>query len=182
MKKKEYKKRIEKEKRELREYRESNAGMNPKTFTIIAICVIGFVFLMFTFTKIKTGEWNLFTKKNAVTYTAEVQDIKILCGSILNREEEEYFVLAYDMSSDDASLYETLSERYGNLGKGGKLYKLDLGNSRNNICLGDNINIVNDVKSLKLVKPSLIKVKNEKIIENYTSYSDIKNTLLSYVD
>ncbi len=182
MKKKEYQKRLEKEKRDMKNYKESNAGINTKTFFIISISVVGFILLMFVFTKIKTGEWNLFTKENSVTYSAEVQDVKILCGSILNRMDPEYFVLAYEMKEDSASLYETIVERYSNLGRGGKLYKLDLGNSRNSICKGDNLNITNDLTNLKLIVPTLLKVKDGKIVENYTGYDSIKNILFSYVD
>ena len=181
MKKKEYQKRLAKEKKDMKDYRESNAGMNMKTFLIIALCVVGFVVLMFVFTKIKTGEWNLFTKENSVTYSAEVQDVKILCGSILNRTDPEYYVLAYEMKDDSASMYETIVEKY-NSSNNIKLYKLDLGNSRNNICKSDTLNITNDINNLKLTIPTLIKVKDGKIIENYTNYDSIKNILFSDVD
>ena len=181
MKKKEYQKKVEKEKREIREFREANHGINMKTFAYISLGVIAFVLLMFVFTKIKTGEWNLFTKENFASYSASIQSTKILCGSILNREDSEYFVLAYDMQSDNASMYEAIVERYKNTGSGGQLYKVDLANSRNNICKSDSLSITNDVKTLKLVIPTLIKVKDGKIVENYTSYETIKNTLLSYI-
>jgi hypothetical protein len=45
MKKKEYKKKLEKEKREMREFRESDSGTNLKTGLIIAASVVGFVLL-----------------------------------------------------------------------------------------------------------------------------------------
>ncbi len=182
MKKKEYQRRLAKEKQDMKDYRESNAGMNVKTFIIIAGCVIGFVLLMFVFTKIKTGEWNLFTKENDITYRAEIQDVKILCGSVLNRSDSEYFVLAYEMNEDSASMYETIIEKYNGASSKIKLYKLDLGNSRNNICRGDTLNITNDITNLKLTIPTLIKVRNGQIVENYTDYNTIKNILFSYVD
>ena len=182
MKKKEYQKRLEKEKREMKEYRESNAGINLKTFIIIAICVIGFVLLMFVFTKIKTGEWNLFTRKNSITYSAEVQTTKILCGSVLNRNDSEYYVLAYELKNDNAALYESIIERYNSSSNSLPLYKLDLGNSRNEICKSDTISITNDVTTLKLSIPTLIKVRDGNIIETYQDYDAIKNILLSYVD
>ena len=182
MKKKEYQKKLEKEKRELREYNELNHGINVKAFLIISLCVVGFVFLMFAFTKIRTGEWNLFTKKNTVTYKAEVQTTKILCGSILNREDSEYYVLAFEMQEDNASLYESVVERYNSGSNTLPLYKVDFSNSRNNLCKGDSLSLTNDVTSLKLVVPTLIRVRNGQIVENYTSYDSIKNVLFSYVD
>ncbi len=177
MKKKEYQKKLEKEKRELREYNELNHGINVKAFLIISLCVVGFVFLMFAFTKIRTGEWNLFTKKNTVTYKAEVQTTKILCGSILNRKESEYYVLAYEMKEDNASLYETIVEAYGSSQV--PIYKLDLSNSRNNLCKADAISITNDAETLKLSMPTLIKVRDGNVVENYTNYDSIKNVLIN---
>lgn len=179
MKKKEYQKRLAKEKQDMRDYKESNAGINMKTFLIITACVVGFVLLMFVFTKIKTGEWNLFTKENSVTYSAEIQDVKILCGSVLNRTESEYYVLAYEMKKDSASLYETIVEQYNSSKDKIKVYKLDLGNSRNNICKSDTLNLTNDVTNLKLTIPSLIKIRNGQIVENYQDYDTIKNILTS---
>ena len=180
MKKKEYQKRLEKEKRDLKQFNQE--GFNVKTFIYIALGVIGFVFLMFAFTKIKTGEWNLFTRKNSFKYSAEVQSTKILCGSILNRENSEYFVLAFPMKEDEAVLYESVVERFNNSSKAIPLYKVDFSNSRNNICKGDALSITNDVTNLKLVNPTLAKVKDGKIIETYTDYDSIKNVLFSYSD
>ena len=182
MKKKEYQKRLQKEKENLREYNKKNEGINIKTFIYITIGVVGFVFLMFAFTKIKTGEWNLFTKSNGIKYSAEVQSTKILCGSILNREEEEYYVLAFPMMEDEAVLYESVTERYKNSSKALPLYKVDFSNSRNNICKGESLAITNDVTTLKLVVPTLAKIKNGKIIETYTNYDSIKDVLFSYLD
>ena len=104
MKKKEMKKQLEKEKRGMREYQLNNTDKNIKNVIIITCCVVAFIGLMFVFTKIKTGEWNLFTKENNIFYTAEAQTEKILCGSILNRSDEENYVLAYQMQEDNASL------------------------------------------------------------------------------
>lgn len=182
MKKKEYQKRIAKEKKEMKEYNELNHGINLKTFIIITISVILFIFIMFTWTKIKTGEWNLWTKPNAFKYTAEAQSTKILCGSILNRDDSEYLVLAYDMQKDNAALYETIIERYNNSSNKISLYKVDLGNSKNNICKSDSLNITDNISDLKLVEPTLVKVKDGNIIENYTDYNSIKNYLLSYIN
>lgn len=182
MKKKDYKKKLEKEKKDLRDYNEKNEGINTKTFIYITIGVVGFILLMFVFTKIKTGEWNIFTKENSFKYGAEIQNTKILCGSVLNREDSEYYVLGFNMQDDNASLYESIVEKYNGSKDKLPLYKLDLSNSRNNICKSDTLNITSDITTLKLVTPTLIKVKDGKIIENYTNYDSIKNHLFSYVD
>jgi len=182
MKKKEYKKRLEKEKREMREFNSMDSDTSIKNGLIIAGCVVGFVLLMFAFTKIKTGEWDLFTKENDITYKAEIQTTKILCGQTLNRSDSEYYVLAYETGEDTVSLYDSVLERYNASSKALPLYKLDLSNSRNGICKSDTLNISNNISELKLSVPTLIKVVNGNITESYKSYDEIKNKLLSYVD
>lgn len=181
MKKKEMKKRLEKEKRSMREF-DSNANINMKTILVLTVSVVGFVLLMFAFTKIKTGEWKLFTKQNDVVYKAEIQTTKILCGSILNRKEEEYYVLAYQMEEDNAVLYNSILEKYNSSRTKLPLYTVDLSNSRNNICLSDTLNITNDARTLKLTIPTLLKVSNKQVVSHNTNYDNIKNELFSYVD
>ena len=117
MKKKEYKKKMEKEKKGLKELELDDSSKNIKNGIIISVCVIGFVLLMFVFTKVKTGEWNLFTRENEMNYTAEIQSTKILCGSILNRKDTEYFVLAYELTEDEAAIYESILDNYNNSSK-----------------------------------------------------------------
>ena len=95
---------------------------------------------------------------------------------------KEYFVLAYDMQEDEASLYESIVEKYNESSKKITLHKLDLANSRNNICKSDKANISNDITALKLSIPTLLKVKDGKIEKSYTDYETIKKTLFSYVD
>ncbi len=182
MKKKEYQKKMAKEKKALKDLELNDSSKNIKNGIIIGISVIAFIGLMFVFTKIKTGEWNLFTKENSPTYSAEIQSTKILCGSILNRSDSEYFVLAYELSEDEASLYESILERYNESEKKLPLYKVDLGNSRNNICLGEKVNITNKIEDLKLSMPTLLQIKSGKIVKSYTTYDTIKKTLNSYVD
>ena len=181
MNKKEYKKKLEKEKRELREFREMDTTTSVKTGLIIAVCVVGFILLIFAFTKIKTGEWDLFTRKNETVYQAEIQSTKILCGSILNRADSEYYVLSFEMGEDEASLYGSLISRVSSTSTK-PIYTLDLSNSRNNICMGESLNIVSNPAELKLVAPTLLKIKDGQIIGSYTTYETIKNEILSNVD
>ncbi len=182
MKKKEYKKRMEKEKKALKDFQETDTTKSIRNGIIIAVCVLAFLGLMFAFTKVKTGEWNLFTRKNNITYKAEAQTVKVLCGQVLNRSESEYFVLAYDMQDESASLYESILERYDQSSKKITVHKLDLANSRNNICKSDSLVLSNDITKLKLSEPTLLKIKDSKIENSYTDYETIKNTLYSYVD
>ena len=168
MKKKEYQKQLAKEKKELKDLQLGDKEKNIRSVIIITVSVLAFFFLI--------------TRKNNTTYTAEIQTTKILCGQVLNRSEKEYFVLAYDISDDTVMLYDSILERYNNASSKLPLYKVDLSNSRNNTCKSDKLTISNSVKELKFQVPSLVKVKNGIVVDSYTSYDTIKNTLLSYVD
>ena len=79
-------------------------------------------------------------------------------------------------------MFAFILERYNNASSKLPLYKVDLSNSRNNTCKSDKLTISNSVKELKFQVPSLVKVKNGIVVDSYTSYDTIKNTLLSYVD
>ena len=86
------------------------------------------------------------------------------------------------MKEDSASLYQSLISKYNDSKRKITLYQLDLSNSRNNICLADNLNITNDITTLKLVVPTLLKIKNGKIVSTITNYDQIKQELYTYVD
>ena len=86
------------------------------------------------------------------------------------------------MDEDSASLYQSIIEKYNNSSKKIPLYQLDLSNSRNNMCLGDSLMVTNDVTTLKLVVPTLLKIKNNKVVSSLTNYNSIKNELYTYVD
>lgn len=182
MKKKEYKKKLEKEKISMREFESNNINGNVKKIIYITLGVLLFLFIMFAFTKIKTGEWNFFTSKNQKFYTASMQTTKILCGSILNRDDSEYFVLAYNFKDEDAVIYDSILTKYQSSQKIIPYYTLDLSNDRNNICLSNKLNISNNINELKLTSPVLIKVKDKKVASYYTNISDIKTELYTYVD
>lgn len=176
MKKKEMKKQLEKEKKGMRNV-ELDEMTTTKHIIYVSLAVVLFIGFMLIFTKIKTGEWNLFTKKNRVVYSAEIQDKKITCGSILNRKDSKYYVLAFDMDDEMTTpIYQSLTEAYASSSKE-KVYYVDLGNSRNNICMDEKLNITNDVKTLKVSNPTLLLVEGGKVTYSTTKYDDMKTRL-----
>ena len=90
MKKKEMQKKIKKEKQDMRAYNLSDSDKNIRNGIIIALSVIIFIALMFVFTKIKTGEWKLFTKENNIFYTAEAQTEKIILNNTITINNRLY--------------------------------------------------------------------------------------------
>ena len=73
---------------------------------IIALGVILFIGLAFVVINVTNGTWNLFNSENIKT--EDIDDKMVMVGTMFNKSEDEYYVLAYDFSSDDKTLYDYL--------------------------------------------------------------------------
>lgn len=176
MKKKEYKKRLEREKA----LKQTTFDLEKKDDVMkifkIFIGVMLFVSFMFIITKFITGEWSLSSKKN--NNQEVVRTNKTICGSIFSIDEEaEYYVLMYDFNGTDAKLYDIIKSNYESKKSKKNLYVLDLSNPLNKPCLAEdgNVKIVNNLSEFRAKDPTLIKVENKNIVDYKIGKEDIKN-------
>lgn len=94
----------------------------------------------------------------------EIQNIEILAGSTFNRMEEEYYVLMYDFEEDYAAIGVAIYNLYTQKENTLKMYLVDLGhtfNSKYVVSERASVN-VSSVDTLKVMEPTLIKIKNGK--------------------
>lgn len=120
-------------------------------------------------------------EKDSDTTNEEEQTIKInndvaIVGTMLNKNDSEYFVILYNKKDDKAYEYQSLvSENKTKL----NIYTVDLGNALNNKFYDkDNTNTKADnINDLRFGDITLIKVKDGKIINSYESLEQIKNVL-----
>ena len=134
----------------------------------IALGVIIFLGLAFVLVNVMRGDWNLFTKKNS-----KIESINydmVMVGTMFNKSDEEYLVLAYDTTSDAEMLYAYLKDSYEG---SKKLYVLDLSSGFNKAYIGDNTVISNDITKLKLSGPTLLVIKGDKIVSSYKTEKEI---------
>lgn len=136
----------------------------------IGLGVILFIGFVFVAINIFNGNWNLFNKSNIKEAT--IDPSMVIVGTMFNKSEDDYLVLAYDMQDDSNAFYAALAEKYaGNL----SMYYLDLSSGFNKAFLGDKTVISNDLKTLKFSGPALLVINNDKIIKSYTTESAIVN-------
>ena len=141
-----------------------------KRVFLLIIGVIVFFALAYVFINIVNGNWKLFSRENEPE-TAFDPNL-VMCGTLFTRGDSEYLVLAYDISSEDDAVYSMLISTYnGEL----PLYYLDLSSGFNKACLAENGSFVNDPEKIKFAGPTLLHIKNSKIVKSYSNKDAIKN-------
>ena len=134
----------------------------------IALGVILFIGIIYAGINILNGNWNLFTKKNVPV--TEIDSKMVMVGTMFNKEENEYLVLAYDINDKAQGFYAPLIDSYSGTFK---LYILDLGSGFNKDFIGDKSNISTDLTKLKFSGPTLLVINKDKITKSYTSEKEI---------
>ncbi len=140
----------------------------------IALGVIIFLALSYVIVNIFKGNLNIFNKKNVAT--EEIDSTMVMVGTMFNKSDTEYYVLAYDMSDEINPYYAALA---GNYNGEKTLYKLDLSSGFNSNYVGKESNITSDLSKFKLNGPTLLVIKGDKIISSYTKEEDITKYLNS---
>ena len=133
--------------------------------------VVLFIALVFVVINLFNGTWNDYEREND---PVSIDGYLLMCGTLFDRGEEEFLVLAYNPKNEDDVVYSTLFDSYkGDL----TLYYLDLESGFNKSCIGDKNNFVNDSAKIKFASQSLLHIKNGKIIKSYTNKEEIKDYL-----
>lgn len=135
--------------------------------------VLLFIAVVFILINLFNGTWNLFSREN--DEPTGIDGYLVMCGTMFNKKDKEYLVLAYNIKNEDDALYSALIENYkGDL----PIYYLDLEDGFNKNCLGDKNNFVNDSTRIKFASQSLLHIKDGKIIKSYTTKEQIKTYLM----
>ena len=175
MNKKQMKKEQERLKKERNQvYMDFSDKNDIKKVVYVFLGVILFIGIVFVCINLFNGTWNLFTRENA-PITDQGED-RVMCGTMFNKSEEEYLVLAYDFSDDNQVVYQALKESYAG---STPFYLLDLHSAFNNACVGDETVISSDLSKLKLSEPTLLRIKGDKIVGSYKTKESIKDYVLN---
>lgn len=144
-----------------------------KTIKILCILVIMFV-IIYIGTAFVRGE--LKAKDSSKNNDVTIQYDEILAGSTFKMSDSEYMVLYYDYEAKDAGLYGILYDSYSQKGSAVKMYKVNLASGFNKSYVTEGKVKTNPTSSddLKLKSPTLIRIKNKKVIKFISSKDDIK--------
>ena len=174
--KKEVKEKVEvkKEKRETKAPVTSNEMIN----LIKIILVVTAIFLIFY------GITTLVTERENGTDTdsgeATIQYDEILLGTLFEQPNAEYYVLVMAEEDYNVQTYTMLISSYTALENSIRVYTSNLDNGFNKSYKAEENNISNNLKELKLIGSTLLKIKDKAIVASYqgTDITDHLNSLL----
>lgn len=154
-----------------------NDKKTTKSIIWVSICTILFIALVFCGVNIAKGNWNLFNSENEIE--TEIDENLVICGTMFNTDDKEYLVLAYNFKDEQEVLYPMLIAKY-NESEDEKipLYYLNLDSGFNNNCVDKKANLVPSASKIKFSGPTLLHIKNNKIVKSYTSKDKIKDYFL----
>lgn len=161
-------KRIKQERRDAAKLFDDNKEVS--SIVKISLGVVGFILVAFAAINILNGNWNIFNKKNDTV--TEIDPKMVMVGTMFNKEDGEYLVLAYDMKEDKDNIYAYLA---GNYYSSPNLYYLDLSSGFNHAFIGDSTVISDDLTKLKFASPTLLLINKDKIVKSYTTEDEIVN-------
>lgn len=140
----------------------------------VGVCV--FFILFYFITAIATGEIKFGKKKKAEQPTT-IQYQEIIGGETFNRDYKEYYVLFYDSTDSYASFYLNKISAYNSKDKSLPFFTVDLSKKINsNYQLKDDETAsTNDINSLKVANPTILKISSNKTSEAITGNDNIIN-------
>ncbi len=147
-------------------------------FIKILLIILVFVGGIYFFTKkiVKKED----AKKTTIT-PGEISYDKIILGTLLNQNYNEYYVFIYDGNDNKAIYYSALIDLYSQKEDKIKVFWADLSNSLNKKFIANNEKEVNKkaqkISDLHVGKYTLIKVTNKKITKYIDNIDEVKKEL-----
>lgn len=143
----------------------------------IAIGVILILALTYFFTALATGEIKFGKNKTPEKQEVSIQYEEIIAGEILNRNQDEYYVLLFDFTDTYASYYLTQKDTYLMKDNALPFYIVDLEKYINKSIVADNeeqvktnVSTVND---LKVTNPTVLKIQKGRIVKTIKGKENI---------
>ena len=148
----------------------NNSTPELKTAIKIVIGVVLFILVLYFIGRIASGELKLKNDKNA---EPTIQYSEILAEKTFKQKDNEYYVIYYYFDDNSVSLIDTI---VSDLSQSSKVYKVDLKKNFNASYISDSVNKrPKNLSELKVVNPTLIKIKSGKVIDLVTGLNSIKD-------
>lgn len=148
----------------------------------ILVIIIVFVIGIYLFTRLFVTK-DLFKKDedNDVVTPGEINYQNVIIGTMLSKPEDEYFVMIMDNSLPNSVYYTGLINNYSRNTDALNVYYADLKSELNKNYIGTENNISDNLENFKVSKNTLIRVKNGKIANSYTTDEELEK-VLKYVE
>ena len=146
------------------------------------------VYLILNETAFLNGEFKKDDSKTEENETvSEIQNEKILASSIFDKEDDEYYVLMYDGSTEWASLYSMIYSEYKYIEDATPMFWVDLSDSFNKgiLVTGDEEtnSDAQEYSELKVMVPTLIHIEDGENVDYYEGedvVEELKELIESY--
>lgn len=164
---------MKKNKRQL--YTTGNSSVEYTKIIKITIGVVLVLILTYLLAGLLTGEIN-FKKKNKTEQETFIQYQEIISGEILNRNDNDYYVMALNFTDNLASYYLSFIDKYTSKDDNLPFYIVDLDKKiNNNILIGDAtyIELPSNVNDIKVANPTILKVSKHKVVQRITGNEKI---------
>ena len=151
-----------------------------KQFLITLIIVIVGVVGIYLLTKYVVKKDNSTNNSSNTEEKSYIDPNTAIVGTMLKKSSDEYYVIIYDKTGDNATTYYSIVSTYKAKDKALKVYTVDLSNSLNKkyIATDNKTNPkATNLEDLKFGEVTLLKVKNNKITEAYETTDAIKKAL-----
>ena len=116
----------------------------------------------------------------------QFQDVNILAGTTFSIDKEEYYVMYYDFKGNSANVMRLLYDGHANSTDDVKMYLVDLASNFNKPYLLEEDGKLNtnpkNIGELKVVSPTLIKIKNNKVEKFITGDEEVSKYLLNVIE
>ena len=119
------------------------------------------------------------SEEQSSTTTTSTSYDDIMLGRSLSMADEDYFVLCYDKTADNASDFSTIINNYTSLDDHLDIYSVDLSSSFNKKYLteGESNKNPTDTSSFAINGPTLFKVSNHSVVDYIEGEEEISNYL-----
>lgn len=141
---------------------------------IVVVCVVLLAFYFITVLVNKNKKSDNFTSDDTI---AIIQYDKIIVGEILNRPEEEYYVLVKKENDVNYDLYQSYLSIYSGKENALRVYNVDLSEVFNSNAIGEETNINTNIENFKFSDSTFIKIKNRTIENVFIGEEQIENHL-----
>lgn len=166
--------RKEKKKNEKMEFNTTNTETNEmyRLLKISIVVIVIFALLFFGVSIFVTKEIDL-NKDNQTQESGNTSSI--LANSIFKQKEEEYYVYFYDFNNENTNIATTIINRIPDA----KVYYVDTSDilNKNFVVTEESNKKATSLEELKVVKDTIIKINNDKIVGYYEGEEDIATNL-----
>ncbi len=157
----------------------SEDELEIKHFIIILIILIIIILGIYFFTRLFITKDLITKEEEKAPITGTINYDSTLIGNILNRPEEDYYVIIYNSENLNAPYYRALVANYSKSKDALRVYTADLKNELNKKYYSeDNLNLnPNNISDLRVGDLTLIRITKKNITKTYNNEEEIAQVL-----